>query len=94
MHGGIKMFVLKVSKNSNPASIAGALSGVIRERGSAELQAIGAAAVNQAVKSVAIARGFLAPSGFDIVCIPAFSEIEVQGEERTAIKFLVESKRT
>ncbi len=88
------MFVLKVSKNSNPASVAGALSGVIRERGSAELQAIGAAAVNQAVKSVAIARGFLAPSGFDIVCIPAFSEIEVQGEERTAIKFLVESKRT
>jgi len=86
------MFVLKVSKNSNPASVAGALSGVIRERGSAELQAIGAAAVNQAVKSVAIARGFLAPGGYDIVCIPAFSEIEVQGEERTAIKFLVESK--
>ena len=88
------MFVLKVSKNSNPASVAGALSGVIRERGSAELQAIGAAAVNQAVKSIAIARGFLAPGGFDIVCIPAFSEIEVQGEERTAIKFLVESKHT
>ena len=86
------MFVLKVSKNSNPASVAGALSGVIRERGSAEIQAIGAAAVNQAVKSVAIARGFLAPGGYDIVCIPAFSEIEVQGEERTAIKFLVESK--
>ena len=86
------MFVLKVSKNSNPASVAGALSGVIRERGSAEIQAIGAAAVNQAVKSVAIARGFLAPGGYDIVCIPAFSEIEVLGEERTAIKFLVESK--
>ena len=86
------MFVLKVSKNSNPASVAGALSGVIRERGSAEIQAIGAAAVNQAVKSVAIARGFLAPGGYDIVCIPAFSEIEVQGEERTAIKFLAESK--
>ena len=88
------MFVLKVSKNSNPASVAGALSGVIRERGTAELQAIGAAAVNQAVKSVAIARGFLAPGGYDIVCIPAFSEIEVQGEERTAIKFLIESKHT
>lgn len=88
------MFVLKVSKNSNPASVAGALSGVIRERGNAELQAIGAAAVNQAVKSVAIARGFLAPGGYDIICIPAFSEIEVQGEERTAIKFLVESKHT
>ena len=88
------MSVLKVSKNSNPASVAGALSGVIRERGNAELQAIGAAAVNQAVKSVAIARGFLAPGGYDIICIPAFSEIEVQGEERTAIKFLVESKHT
>ena len=86
------MFVLKVSKNSNPGSVAGALSGVIRERGTAELQAIGAAAVNQAVKAVAIARGFLAPGGFDIGCIPAFSEIEVQGEERTAIKFLIETK--
>jgi stage V sporulation protein S len=88
------MFVLKVSKSSNPGSVAGALAGVIRERGFAEIQAIGAAAVNQAVKSVAIARGFLAPSGFNIVCIPAFSEIEVGGEERTAIKFLIEDKNS
>lgn len=86
------MIILKVSKNSNPGSVAGALSGIVRERGTAELQAIGAAAVNQAVKAVAIARGFLAPSGFDIVCTPAFSEIEVGGEERTAIKFLISDK--
>ena len=86
------MFILKVSKSSNPGAVAGALSGVIRERGTAELQAIGAAAVNQAVKSIAIARGFLAPSGYNIVCIPAFAEIEVEGEERTAIKFLIENK--
>ncbi|MBQ7950242.1 MAG: stage V sporulation protein S [Clostridia bacterium] len=88
------MIILKVSKNSNPGSVAGALSGIVRERGSAELQAIGAAAVNQAVKAVAIARGFLAPSGFDIVCTPAFSEIEVAGEERTAIKFLISDKNS
>jgi len=86
------MFILKVSKSSNPGSVAGALSGVVRERGSAEIQAIGAAAVNQAVKAIAIARGFLAPSGYNIVCIPAFAEIEVSGEERTAIKFLIENK--
>lgn len=86
------MFVLKVSKSSNPGSVAGALAGVIRDRGSAEIQAIGAAAVNQAVKAIAIARGFLAPSGYNIVCIPAFSEIEVAGEERTAIKLIVENK--
>lgn len=88
------MIILKVSKNSNPGSVAGALSGIVRERGTAELQAIGAAAVNQAVKAVAIARGFLAPSGFDIVCTPAFSEIEVGGEERTAIKFLISDKNS
>jgi stage V sporulation protein S len=87
------MFVLKVSKNSIPGSVAGALAGVIRERGNAEIQAIGAAAVNQAIKAIAIARGFLAPSGFDIVCIPAFSEITILGEERTSIKFLVQDKK-
>ena len=86
------MFVLKVSKSSNPGSVAGALAGVMRERGTAEIQAIGAAAVNQAIKSIAIARGFLAPSGYNIVCIPAFSEITVAGEERTAIRFLIEDK--
>ncbi|MCX7904846.1 MULTISPECIES: stage V sporulation protein S [unclassified Caloramator] len=86
------MEVLKVSAKSNPNSVAGALAGVIREKGSAEIQAIGAGAINQAVKAVAIARGFVAPSGIDLVCIPAFTDIIIEGEERTAIKFIVQPR--
>jgi stage V sporulation protein S len=81
--------VLKVSAKSSPNSVAGALAGVLREKGSAELQAVGAGALNQAVKAVAIARGFVAPSGMDLVCVPAFTDIEIDGEERTAIKLIV-----
>ena len=66
------MEVLRVSTKSNPNSVAGALAGVLREKGTAELQAVGAGALNQAVKAVAIARGFVAPSGIDLVCVPAF----------------------
>ena len=83
------MDVLKVSSKSSPNAVAGALAGVIRERGSAEMQAIGAGAINQAVKAVAIARGFVAPSGLDLVCVPAFVDIQIDGEERTAIKIIV-----
>ena len=83
------MEVLKVSSKSSPNAVAGALAGVIRERGSAEIQAIGAGAINQAVKAVAIARGFVAPSGLDLVCVPAFVDIQIEGEERTAIKLIV-----
>ncbi|HAI20987.1 MAG TPA: stage V sporulation protein S [Clostridiales bacterium UBA8153] len=83
------MEVLKVSSKSSPNAVAGAIAGVIRERGSAEIQAIGAGAINQAVKAVAIARGFVAPSGVDLVCVPAFTDILIDGEERTAIKLLV-----
>ena len=86
------MEVLKVSANSNPKSVAGALAAVIREKGAAELQAIGAGAVNQSVKAIAIARGFVAPNGVNLVCIPAFSEVQIDGEERTAIKFLVQHR--
>ncbi|HAN86339.1 MAG: stage V sporulation protein S [Bacillota bacterium] len=86
------MEVLKVSAKSNPNSVAGALAGVIRERGGAEVQAIGAGAINQAVKAVAIARGFVAPSGLDLVCIPAFVDVTIDGEERTAIKFIVQPR--
>jgi stage V sporulation protein S len=86
------MEVLKVSARSNPNSVAGALAGVIREKGTAEVQAIGAGAINQAVKSIAIARGFVAPSGMDLICIPAFTDIEIEGEERTAIKFIVQHR--
>lgn len=87
------MDVLKVSARSNPNSIAGALAGVIRERGSAEIQAIGAGALNQAVKAVAIARGFVAPSGMELICIPAFTDIIIDGEERTAIKLIIEPRK-
>jgi len=84
--------ILKVSSKSNPNSVAGALAGVMREHGSAEMQAIGAGAVNQSVKAIAIARGFVAPTGIDLICIPAFTDIEIDGEERTAIKFIVQSR--
>jgi stage V sporulation protein S len=91
--GGTELMdVLKVSAKSNPNSVAGALAGVLRERGVAEIQAIGAGALNQAVKAVAIARGFVAPSGVDLICIPAFTDIIIDGEERTAIKLIVEPR--
>jgi stage V sporulation protein S len=90
--GGKGMEILKVSAKSNPNSVAGALAGVLRERGGAEIQAIGAGALNQAVKAVAIARGFVAPSGLDLICIPAFTDILIEGEERTAIKLIVEPR--
>jgi stage V sporulation protein S len=84
--------VLKVSSKSNPNSVAGALAGVIREAGKAEMQTIGAGALNQAVKALAIARGFVAPSGIDLICIPAFADVVIDGEERTAIKLIVEPR--
>lgn len=86
------MEILKVSSKSKPNSVAGALANVFREKGKVEIQAIGAGALNQAIKSIAIARGFVAPSGKDLVCIPAFSDISIDGEERTAIKLIVEAK--
>lgn len=90
--GGTIMEILKVSAKSNPNSVAGALAGVMREKGGAEIQAIGAGALNQAIKSVAIARGFVAPGGIDLVCVPAFTDIQIEGEERTAIKLIVEPR--
>jgi stage V sporulation protein S len=88
----MEMEVLKVSSKSSPNSVAGALAGVLRERGGCEIQVIGAGALNQAVKAIAIARGFVAPSGLDLVCIPAFTDIMINGEERTAIKLIIEPK--
>ena len=84
--------VFKVSAKSNPASVAGALAGVLRERGRVELQAVGAGALNQAVKAIAIARGYVAPGGLDLVCVPAFIDIEIEGEVRTAIKLIIEPR--
>lgn len=86
------MDVLKVSANSQPKSVAGALAAVLRGNSRAELQAVGAAAVNQAIKAIAITRGFVAPNGIDLIVVPAFAEIIIDGEERTAIKFIVEPR--
>lgn len=86
------MEVLKVSTKSNPNSVAGALAGIMRDKGNAEIQAVGAGAINQSVKAIAIARGFLAPGGIDMFCVPAFIDIDIDGEERTAIKFIVQKK--
>ena len=86
------METLKVSSKSNPNSVAGALANVFRSSGSVEIQAVGAGALNQAIKAVAIARGILAPSGKNLVCIPAFTDISIEGEDRTAIKLIIETK--
>jgi len=83
---------LKVSSKSDPKAVAGALAAVIREEKKVELQAVGAGAVNQTIKAIAISRGYVAPNGMDLIMIPAFVEIEIDGEERTAIKFLVEPR--
>lgn len=86
------MELLKISSNSNPNSIAGAIAGLIKEKKKVEMQAIGAGALNQAIKAIAIARGFVAPSGVNLVCIPAFADVEVEGEERTGIKLIVKEE--
>ena len=83
------MDTLRVSAKSKPNTVAGAVAGVIREKGIVEVQTVGAGALNQAIKAIAIARGFLAPGGVEIVCIPSFSDIEIDGAERTAIRLLV-----
>ena len=84
--------VLKVSTRSRPSAVAGAIAGVIRENGMAEVQSIGAGATNQAIKAVAIARSYLNEEGIDIVCIPAFIDVAIDDEERTAIRLLIERR--
>ncbi len=86
------METLKVSAKTNPNSLAGAIAGTIRKDGKAEVQSIGAGALNQAIKAIAIARGFVAPAGIDLVCIPGFQDVKIGEEERTAIKLLVEPR--
>lgn len=90
--GGHKMEILKVSARSVPNSVAGAIAAIIKESGEVEIQAVGAGATNQAVKAVAIARGYLAPVGIDIVCIPAFANVVIDDDERTAIKLICEKR--
>jgi len=86
------MEVIKVSAKSRSTAVAGAIASVVREHGRAEAQAIGAGAVNQAVKAVAIARGYLALDNLDVICIPAFVEVTIEGQERTALKFIIEPR--
>lgn len=84
--------VIKVSARSRSTAVAGAIAAVIREHRYAEVQAIGAGAVNQAVKALAIARGYLTGDEIDIVCVPYFTEVDIEGQERTAVRFIVEPR--
>ncbi|KSU82790.1 MULTISPECIES: stage V sporulation protein S [Fictibacillus] len=85
--------VLKVSSKSKPKSVAGAIAGAVREIGHVEIQVLGAGALNQAIKSIAIARGFVAPSGFDLVFVPGFTTILIDSKEKTAIKLRIDSRK-
>ena len=85
------MEILKVSSKSKPTSVAGALANSFKEKSVIEIQAVGAGALNQAIKAVAIARGYIAPTGKDIYCIPAFSDVVIEGEDKTAIKLIVKA---
>lgn len=84
------MNVLKVAAQSKPTAVAGAVAGLIREEGHAELQAIGAGAVNQAVKAIAISRSYLSPQHLDIICVPTFMEVEINHSQRTGLRFVVQ----
>lgn len=84
--------IIKVSAHSSVNAVAGAIANVIREKGQAEIQVVGAGALNQGIKAVIIARGYVAPAGMDLVCTPAFTEIAINGDKRTAIRLIVESK--
>jgi stage V sporulation protein S len=86
------METLKVSSRSNPNSVAGAMAGVVRQSGVVEVQVVGAGALNQAIKAAAIARGSVAPSGIDLVCVPTFADIDIDGERRTAIRLTIEDR--
>ncbi|MDR1912868.1 MAG: stage V sporulation protein S [Clostridiales bacterium] len=86
------METLKVSSTSVPKSVAGAIAAIARTEQQVDMVAIGASAVNQAVKSIAIARGYVAPNGIELICIPSFSQLEVDGLQKTSIHFLVEKR--
>lgn len=85
--------MLKVSSKSNPNAVAGAIAGLITEDKKTELQAIGAGAINQTVKAIAIARGYVAPAGIDLICVPAFSTVNVEDMDRTGMKFIVRESK-
>src|SRR4051812_32548883 len=87
-----KADIIKVSAKSRSTAVAGAIAAVMREHRYAEVQAIGAGAVNQAVKALAIARGYLEGDKIDIICVPYFTEVDIEGQERTAVRFVVEPR--
>ncbi|MGD0006373.1 MAG: stage V sporulation protein S [Anaerolineaceae bacterium] len=86
------MDIIKVKANSRTAAVAGAIAGVVREHKRADVQAIGAGAVNQAVKAMVLAKGYLAEDGIAVVCIPEFVDVDIEGKVRTAIKIVVEPR--
>ena len=86
------MEMIKVSANSRSTAVAGAIAGIIRDSGHAEVQAIGASAVNQAIKAIAIAHGYLQLDSIDIVCVPSFTEVDIDGHERTAVRISIEKR--
>lgn len=85
------MEILKVSSKSNPSKVAGAIANIFREGNNVEVQTIGAGSLNQAIKAVAIARGFLAPAGINIGLVPAFNDVMINGEEKTAIRLIIDN---
>ena len=93
MQGCSIVDIIKVSAHSRSTAVAGAIAGMIREHRRAEVQAIGAGAVNQAIKATAIARGYLEPEGIDIFCVPFFAEVQIDEQERTAIRLVIEPKK-
>jgi stage V sporulation protein S len=84
--------IIKVAASSRTSAVAGAIAGVIREHQHADVQAIGASAVNQAVKAIALAKGYLAEDGYNIVCVPHFVDVDIEGKLRTAIKFAIDPR--
>ena len=86
------MSIIKVSAESRTSAVAGAIAGVVREHRRADVQAIGAGAVNQAVKAIAIASGYLQEDGLNVICIPQFTTVDIDGKERTALRLVVEPR--
>lgn len=86
------MDIIKVAGTSRTSAVAGAIAGIIRERGHADVQAIGASAINQAVKALVLARGYLEIDGIHIVCMPEFVDVQIEDKVRTAVKFVVEPR--
>jgi stage V sporulation protein S len=86
------MDIIKVAASSRSTAVAGAIAGVMRERGQVDVQAIGAGAVNQAIKAVCIARGYLEEDGIDIVCVPMFVEVQIDDQERTAVRLCIQQR--